>query len=150
MRIRNHRLKRTLVAVIGFCLMGVSACNNKKSERAAAPAAEIKLGCDAYACLKWTDINKTVLLKSNVGQLVHVSGKEYKQLVDGSQKSPSEKFDHFAFCSTSLPASLGLNDGKWYVDWLSPNDDAGIFGYNQTDYTEYLEVCHYKYGKNVT
>jgi hypothetical protein len=89
------------------------------------------------------------LFKTTVGDFVEVSGLEFKQLKGGSQTSRRENFRHVVLCSKSMPALAYVAGGKVTVDWLSPDTSDGVFGYNQTDYSSYLEACHSKYGKDI-
>jgi hypothetical protein len=140
--------KFVVLAAISVSLL-LSACEQRKPQSPRATAAEITLGCDAYACVKWINVSRQTMFWTNVGELVDVSGREYKQLKDGSQKSSPEKFHHLAFCSKTMPAYAYSADGKLIVDWLSPNNQDGVFGYNQTDYVSYLETCHSAYGQDI-
>ena len=49
----------------------------------------------------------------------------------------------YVFCSTTHPAVASLlGDGKWIADTLSPDQSAGVFGYNSSTYTLYFAACH--------
>ena len=51
--------------------------------------------------------------------------------------------DDYVFCSTTRPAvASSLGDGKWIADTLSPDQSAGVFGYNTSTYTLYFAACH--------
>ncbi|WP_181175136.1 lysozyme inhibitor LprI family protein [Mesorhizobium sp. B2-6-1] len=52
--------------------------------------------------------------------------------------------DWYAFCSLTRPATIFHDsaENSWVVSTLSPNDPGGIFGYNESAYTEYLAACH--------
>lgn len=134
--------------VIGV-LAAVSACGQRQSHTASNVSADVNLGCDNDACLTWVEVTRRTVFRTSVGDLVEVTGLEFKRLKDGSQKSQPEKFEHLALCSKSLPAYLYEADGKVIVDWLAPNSADGVFGYNQTDYLPYLESCHSVYGQDI-
>ncbi|MES0094590.1 lysozyme inhibitor LprI family protein [Mesorhizobium sp. M0030] len=52
--------------------------------------------------------------------------------------------DWYAFCSLTRPATLfhDSTEKNWVVSTLSPSDQGGIFGYNESSYTEYFAACH--------
>jgi hypothetical protein len=51
--------------------------------------------------------------------------------------------DDYVFCSTTHPAvASSSGDGKWIADTLSPDQSAGVFGYNSSTYTLYFAACH--------
>lgn len=112
-------------------------------------SAEANLGCGDDVCVKWTNVTRRVIFKTTIGDFVEVRGTEVKQLSDGSEKSVPEIFHYSALCSKSMPAMTYTIDGKMVVDWLSPNNTDGVFGYNQSDYAPYLETCSSIYGQNL-
>ncbi|BCG79909.1 lysozyme inhibitor LprI family protein [Mesorhizobium sp. 113-3-3] len=53
--------------------------------------------------------------------------------------------DWYVFCSLTRPAMMfhdSSTENNWVVSTLSPNDQGGIFGYNESSYTEYFAACH--------
>lgn len=130
-------------------LAAVSACGQRQSHTASKVSADVNLGCDNDACLTWVGVTRRTVFRTSVGDLVEVTGLEFKRLKDGTQKSQPKKFKHLALCSKSFPAYLYKADGKVTVDWLAPNSADGVFGYNQTDYLPYLESCHSVYGQDI-
>jgi len=137
------------ISAVTMFSLTLAACGDYQHKSAPKALAELNLGCDDDACLVWVGLSKRTIFKSSAGDLLEVKGLEYKRLKDGSQKSVSEKFDHLAFCSKSLPAYLFMSDGKLVVHWLAPNSRDGVFGYNETDYPSYLEACHSVYGRSI-
>jgi uncharacterized protein len=59
------------------------------------------------------------------------------------RRTGGEYRDDYVFCSTTHPAvASSLGDGKWIADTLSPDQPAGVFGYNSSTYTLYFAACH--------
>ena len=58
------------------------------------------------------------------------------------RRTGGEYRDDYVFCSNTHPAVASLLDGKWIADTLSPDQSAGVFGYNTSTYTLYFAACH--------
>jgi hypothetical protein len=59
------------------------------------------------------------------------------------RRTGGEYRDDYVFCSTTHPAvASSAGDGKWIADTLSPDQSAGVFGYNSSTYTLYFAACH--------
>ena len=59
-----------------------------------------------------------------------------------ARRTGGEYHDGYVFCSTTRPAVAFSNDGKWTADTLSPDQSAGVFGYNTSTYILYFAACH--------
>jgi hypothetical protein len=59
-----------------------------------------------------------------------------------ARRTGGDNHDGYVFCSTTRPAVAFSNDGKWTADTLSPDQSAGVFGYNTSTYILYFAACH--------
>jgi hypothetical protein len=58
------------------------------------------------------------------------------------RRTGGEYRDDYVVCSNTHPAVASFLDGKWIADTLSPDQSAGVFGYNTSTYTLYFAACH--------
>jgi uncharacterized protein len=106
--------------------------------------------CHMGAC-SWISIeNRESIGARSDGELFRVTTRfweaEYPDDVsyDGPARRTGGEFrDDYVFCSTTHPAvASSLGNGKWIADTLSPDQSAGVFGYNISTYTLYFAACH--------
>ena len=99
----------------------------------------------------WFSIeNRNVAARAPDGVLYKVESRYWESKhPEGSYDTPAPLKDHgrgdwYAFCSLTRPATLFHDSAanNWVVSTLSPNDQGGIFGYNESAYTEYFAACH--------
>lgn len=99
----------------------------------------------------WFSIEKrSVAARAPDGVLYEVESRYWESKhPEGTYETPaplkdSGRGDWYAFCSLTRPATLFHDsaENNWVVSALSPNDQGGIFGYNESAYTEYFAACH--------
>ncbi|RWN11438.1 MAG: DUF1311 domain-containing protein [Mesorhizobium sp.] len=99
----------------------------------------------------WFSIEKrSVAARAPDGVLYRVESRYWESRhPEGTYDTPAPlkdngRSDWYAFCSLTRPATMfhDNDESNWVVSTLSPNDPGGIFGYNESAYTEYFAACH--------
>jgi hypothetical protein len=98
----------------------------------------------------WISIeNRESLGPRGEGELFRVTTRGWwAEHPDGNYDAPARRTggtygNDYVFCSTTHPAvASSSGDGKWIADTLSPDQSAGVFGYNSSTYTLYFAACH--------
>ncbi|MER8567434.1 lysozyme inhibitor LprI family protein [Mesorhizobium sp. M0924] len=99
----------------------------------------------------WFSIEKrSIAARAPDGVLYKVESRYWESKhPEGTYDTPAPlkdngRSDWYAFCSLTRPATLfhDSTENNWVVSTLSPNDQSGIFGYNESAYTEYFAACH--------
>jgi hypothetical protein len=136
---------------LGWVFQDYILCSVTSQSEAAAPERSkyLQLNCHMDECF-WSAIQSKLIISTNAnGSLIgatanecsttHRNGEYPKRYT--CRASETSVTQWVAFCSSRFPSIAVKHDDKWLRTKLSISDD-GEFGFNISDITMYLQICH--------